>query len=313
MSILSVTDILGIEKPLVQAPMNWLTDARLVASVSNAGGLGVLGPNAGQNATYSLERTKENLKAEIQKTKALTDKPFGLNLLLPLDNPFSQATLEIGLEEKVPVFVTVGEADYKVFERIKESGARIIHRPLTPTVENMKEAEKFGADILVATGFDEGGVLPQQAYGTFTILPTMVDAVSVPVLAAGGINDVRAVKAAFAFGASGVYIGTRFLATEESPMASAAKDLMLRSDYKDLVFVSATQRSLATSFGRKMSEQFEQDHQADTDKSIAQAGGLRPAMLEGDIEQGIISVNTGIGLITDIPTVKALIHRLMEK
>ena len=94
-------------------------------------------------------------------------------------------------------------------------------------------------------------------------------------------------------------------------MASAAKDLMLRSDYKDLVFVSATQRSIATSFARRMSEQFEKDHQTDTDKIIAQAGGLRPAMLDGNIEQGIISVNTGVGLIKDIPTVETLIQRLM--
>ena len=241
----------------------------------------------------------------------MTDKPFGLNLLLPLDNPFSQATLEIGLEEKVPVFVTVGEAEHAVFERIKQSGARIIHRSLTPTFESMREAEKFGADILVTTVFDEGGVLSQQVSDTFTILPTMVDDVSIPVLAAGGINDAHAVKVALALGASGIYIGTRFLATKESPMASVAKDLMLRSDYKDLVFISVTQRLIATSFARRMSEQFEQDHQADTDKIIAQAGGLRTAMLDGNIEQGIISVNTRIGLIEDIPTVEALIHRLM--
>ena len=308
----SMTSILNIEKPIVQAPMNWLTDAHLVTSVSNAGGLGVLGPNAGQNGTFSPEITKENIRNEIRKTRALTDKPFGLNLLLPIDNPFSQATLEVGLEEKVAAFVTVGDADRVLFDRIKESGAKVIHRPLTPTIQNMQEAEDFGADILVATGFDEGGVLPQQAYGTFTILPNMVDAVSVPVLAAGGINDARGVQAALSLGASGVYLGTRFLVTQESPMSTAAKEVIIASSYEDLVFVSERQRSLKTDFALKEANRYQAGNR-NTDQEIAQAGGLRPAMLNGDIPNGIISVNTGIDMIKDIPNVATLIHNLFEK
>lgn len=123
-----VTSILGITYPIIQAPMNWVTNAAFVAAVSNAGGLGVLGPNSGQTQSYSPEETYTKMREEIQNTKALTDKPFGINIILP-NNPFSQALLDAGLDEGVAVFVTLGEADHEVFERIKAAGKRIIHHP----------------------------------------------------------------------------------------------------------------------------------------------------------------------------------------
>ena len=216
-----VIKILGTKYPLIQAPMNWLTNAELVAAVSNSGGLGILGPNAGQREAYSPEVTYQKFREEIQKTKSLTDKGFGVNILLPI-NPFSEALLNAAIDEGVKYFATVGDADSIIFKKIKENNGIIIHRPLNPNSKNMKEAESLEVDLLVATGYDEGGVIPSQQIGTFSIVPAMVDSVSIPVLAAGGINDKRGVKAAFALGASGVYIGTRFLLNSARTLVTLA-------------------------------------------------------------------------------------------
>lgn len=306
-----VTDLLGITYPIVQAPMNWVTNASLVAAVSNAGGLGVLGPNAGQHQGYSPEETYTKMREEIQKTKHLTDKPFGINILLP-NNPFTQALLDAGLDEGVAVFVTVGDADPEVFEKIKAAGKRILHRPLEPTSQAMQEAERLGADALVATGYDEGGVIPARPIGTFTIVPAMVDAVSIPVLAAGGINDRRGVQAAYALGASGVYMGSRFLMTQESPMAENVKEALLSAKNEDMLLVAKQQRSLATAFARELEDDYTSEKASQTNTQIIrERGGVRAGMLEGDLINGIISMNTGIEIIQDIPTVQELIRDLM--
>lgn len=319
----NVSVILGTKYPLIQAPMSWITDANLVASVSNAGGLGVLGPYAGTdpNKPYvekSFAEKVEQTAQEIQKTKALTDKPFGINVIVmtnegaPLDD-FTQISLQAAFAQGVRHFITVGNAHSQVFAEIKKRNGIIIHRPLTPTVSNMREAQAKGADLLVATGYDEGGHIPRQAWGTFTVVPTMVDALDIPVLGAGGINDRRGVKAMFALGAKGVFIGTRFIATQESPASKLVKQKILQSGYADILAVSPIQRSIHTLTAEKLAQQFaDKNNQQDLDEVIAKLGGLRPAMLEGKLDEGIISVNTGIDIIQDIPSVAQLVHQLME-
>lgn len=316
----AVTEILGTTFPIIQAPMSWITDAKLVAAVSNAGGLGVLGPNAGQTTvTSGPTETAERMRKEIQKTQTLTDKPFGINILLggeniDENNPFLNGLLNVSFEEKVKYFVTVGEVNKKVFAQIKNHGGTIIHRPLTPTIAKMKYAEAVGADILVATGYDEGGVIPDKAFGTFTVVPTMVDAVNIPVLAAGGINDSRGVKAAFALGAKGVYVGTRFIVTEESPAAEATKLKIIASTYDDILSVSYNQRSIKNTASKKLGELFlDPTNKKDLNKEIGKLGGVRPGMLAGELDRGIISVNTGIDTIDRIDSVETLINNLMQK
>lgn len=306
-----VTEILRTVYPIIQAPMNWVTNAELVAAVSNAGGLGVLGPNAGQRQGYSPEETYDKFREEIKKTRSLTDNAFGINILLPM-NPYSQALLEAGLDEGVGHFATVGDADKEVFDRIKAAGAVIIHRPLDPTSQNMKEAEQLGADILVATGYDEGGVIPQRHIGTFTVVPAMVDAVEIPVLAAGGINDKRGVQAAYALGASGVYVGSRFLMTKESPMAENVKQVIITAKNEDMLLVANQQRSLVTDFSIKLEEKYTGDDSSiENTEIIRRRGGIRSGMLEGDLINGIVSMNTGLEVIKDIPAVKGVIEELM--
>ena len=307
-----VIKILGTKYPLIQAPMNWLTNAELVAAVSNSGGLGILGPNAGQREAYSPEVTYQKFREEIQKTKSITDKNFGINILLPI-NPFSEALLNAAIDEGVRYFATVGDADSIVFKKIKENNGVIIHRPLNPNSENMREAESLGVDLLVATGYDEGGVIPSQQIGTFSIVPAMVDSVSIPVLAAGGINDKRGVKAAFALGASGVYIGTRFLLTKESPMSNKVKEQILKSKNQDVLLVAKQQRSLNTKIAVMLESKYEDLATSNENMEIIREnGGIRSGMLEGDLENGIISLNTSIEIIKNIPSVKDLIEELMN-
>ena len=307
-----VIKILGTKYPLIQAPMNWLTNAELVAAVSNSGGLGILGPNAGQREAYSPEVTYQKFREEIQKTKSITDKNFGINILLPI-NPFSEALLNAAIDEGVKYFATVGDADSIVFKKIKENNGVILHRPLNPNSENMREAESLGVDLLVATGYDEGGVIPSQQIGTFSIVPAMVDSVSIPVLAAGGINDKRGVKAAFALGASGVYIGTRFLLTKESPMSNKVKEQILKSKNQDVLLVAKQQRSLNTKIAVMLESKYEDLATSNENMEIIREnGGIRSGMLEGDLENGIISLNTSIEIIKNIPSVKDLIEELMN-
>ncbi|WP_369039235.1 nitronate monooxygenase [Stenotrophomonas maltophilia] len=311
-----VARILGTELPLIQAPMSWITSAAFVAAVSEAGGLGVLGPSAGQNTLSSgPAETIERMRAEIRKTRSLTCKPFGLNVLLTSGEPldaFTSDWIQMGAEEGVRHFVCVGNATEKAFAHIKGLGGTIIHRPLTPTVTNMRQAEALGADILVATGYDEGGMIPSRALGTFTVVPTMVDAVEIPVMATGGINDRRGVLAAFALGAEGVYIGTRFIATIECPAAQNVKESIVASGFDDMVFVSPIQRSLRGSKANQLAALHEDPrNDQDLDKEIASLGGLRPGMLEGRLDEGVISVNTGIDVIRSVPSVAALVRSLL--
>jgi len=311
-----LTQLLGTRYPLVQAPMSWVTSAHLVAAVSNAGGLGVLGPHAGHSTVpRSTEETVERMRAEIRKTRGMTDKPFGLNVILAgseAPDAFNTAWITMALEEGVTHFVSVGNATERAFHLMKQQGATLIHRPLTPTVANMRQAEALGADVLVATGHDEGGHIPASAWGTFTIVPTMVDAVRVPVMATGGINDRRGVRAAFALGAEGVYIGTRFIVTQESPAAQSVKDRIVSSGYDDMAFVSPIQRSIRTRTADHLAGLFQDRHNTlDLDDEIRQLGGLRPGMLLGDMDEGIISVNTGIDIIQSIPSVQELVDSLL--
>lgn len=203
-----ICQILNIEKPIIQAPLSWLTDARLVAAVGNAGGMGVLGPNAGltaETAVFTPEETAQKMREEIQKVKALSDKPFGVNLIPMAENDiWTPPMVEVIKAEKVPavVYTGYGEGTIKpeLFAELKQAGVKIIYRDLNPTPQNTRLAEQAGADIIVATGFDEGGTLPAVALGTFSIVPLIADSTDLPVMGAGGIVDRRTAKAVLALG-----------------------------------------------------------------------------------------------------------------
>lgn len=318
-----ICQILGIEKPVIQGPLSWLTDARLVAAVSNAGGLGVLGPNAGltaETAVSTPHETAEKMREEIRKTKALTEKPFGVNLIPSPENdiwtpPILQVIKEEGV--KVVVYTAYGEGAVipALFNELKAAGIAIIYRDLDPSPENTRIAEAAGADIIVATGFDEGGTLPGKALGTFSVVPLIADAVqNVPVLAAGGITDGRTAKAAQALGASGVFAGSVFISTEESRVPQSVKDKIIQSDGLDMQLFR-TQPAYYRSLPGKLTEKLVAMDKAgasneEIGKVMGGLRGLRIGMLEGNTDEGYISLGTGIGSIRGVKSVADVVNEL---
>lgn len=318
-----ICEILGIEKPVIQGPLSWLTDAPLVAAVSNAGGLGVLGPNAGltaETAVSTPEATAEKMREEIRKTKKLTDKPFGVNLIPSAENDiWTPAILPVIKEEAVKAVVYTGYGDGTIipalFDELKAAGITIIYRDINPTPENTRAAERAGADIIVATGFDEGGTLPGTILGTFSIVPLISDAVeNVPVLAAGGIVDKRTARAAHALGAEGVFAGSVFISTEESRVPSSLKDKIVAANGLDLSLfrtVPDYYRSLPGTLAAKLVEMDKagasKEELADTMGGLR---GLRVGMLEGDTDKGYVSLGTGIGGIRKVASVAEVVEQL---
>ena len=301
--------------------MSWMTDAKFVAAVSNAGGLGILGPNAGlMKAPKTTEELLSTVRAEVRKTKALTDKPFGLPIILSNDlNTMSDLT-DLIIEEQVAVALInfLDGIDYKpLIQKLKNAGVKTIFRALNPTPRNSREAELLGADILVATGFDEGGTVPNRVIGTFSIVSQIVDSVSIPVMAAGGIADVRGVRAALALGAEGVYVGSVLLPTLECRMAESVKQQLVESTAQDLLLFR-TQPAYYRSLPTKLSQTLvEMDNSGATREELAEAQkggyGMRLGMLEeGRADEGYISVGNGITYIKSIRSVKEVVEDLMQ-
>ena len=312
-----VTQILNIKFPIIQGPMNWLTDAKFVAAVSNAGGLGILGPNAGQeNPTRDSNEIVNRRHQEVIKTKELTNKPFGMVLVITMNAKDTQALVNIAITEHVPVVMINGVPGIlkpELITPLKENNIKIIYRPLNPTVAEVREAEKAGADIIVATGFDEGGTLPKQVIGTFNIVPTISDAINIPVIAAGGITDIRHVRTAFALGAEGVYVGSAFLATKENRAASNIKESIVNSTSDDLYLFRTLPyfyRSLPTTLGKKLKNMSDSGASREEIDQLMH-GMMRIGMYKGK-EEGYISLGNGISEIHSILSVKDLISNLMQ-
>lgn len=318
-----ICQILGIEKPVIQGPLSWLTDARLVAAVSNAGGLGVLGPNAGltaETAVSTPQETAAKMREEIRKTEALTEKPFGVNLIpTPENDIWTPPILQVIKEEGVKVVVYTGYGEGAVipslFNELKEAGIKIVYRDLNPTPENTRLAEAAGADIIVATGFDEGGTLPSKAMGTFSIVPLIADAVqNIPVLAAGGITDQRTARAAHALGAEGVFAGSVFISTLESRIPQSVKDKIITANGLDMLLfrtLPAYYRSLPGKLAEKLVEMDKAGaSNEELGKTMGGLRGLRIGMLEGNTDEGYISLGTGIGSIQSVKSVAEVVNEL---
>ncbi|KEA52083.1 diguanylate cyclase [Mangrovibacter sp. MFB070] len=318
-----ICQILGIEKPVIQGPLSWLTDARLVAAVSNAGGLGVLGPNAGltaQTAVSTPHETAEKMREEIRKTKQLTEKPFGVNLIpTPENDQWTPPIVRVIKEEGVKVVVYTGYGDGAVipalFNELKAAGITIIYRDINPTPENTRIAEAAGADIIVATGFDEGGTLPGKALGTFSIVPLIADSVvNVPVLAAGGITDKRTARAAHALGASGVFAGSVFISTQESRVPQSVKEKIIAANGLDMVLFRTLPDYYRSLPGKLVGKLAQMDKAGASKDEVAKVmgglRGLRLGMLEGNTDEGYISLGTGIGSIHGVHSVAQVVDEL---
>ncbi|MFH1091492.1 MAG: nitronate monooxygenase [Pseudomonadota bacterium] len=226
-----ICELLGIEYPIIQAPMNWISGADLVAAVSRAGGLGTLGPNAGQKTpSRDPEEVGERLRGQIRKVKSLTDKPFAVNISAstdPQNKPFGDKYLEVSLEEKVAVAITIMGHPRQHTKRLQEAGIKVLHCVTTP--RQAHHAQEAGVDAIVSEGYEGGGHIGNEDLTTLTLVPQIVDKVKLPLIAGGGIGDARGFLAMLALGAEGVYMGTRFLATSESDAHPDFKEAVVRA------------------------------------------------------------------------------------
>lgn len=311
--------LLGIRYPIVQAPMNWITGADLAAAVSNAGGLGTLGPNAGADTiTSDVDETAERLRRQIRKVKSLTDKPFSVNFLIGYEKwemsevgrRYSQRCIEVALEEGIPV-ATTSVGPPQVYTRLlKEAGVKVLHA--VSTAAQAQKAEKAGVDAVICEGYEGGGHKALTELTTMSIVPMVADAVKIPILAAGGIADARGLVAALALGADGVHMGTRFIATHESDAHPKVKQAVIQSRDDCTVTVNkwvVAGRDLKNTFTSKYAEMMEQGASVE---GLFQQPMYR-ALVRGDVEDGEIPCGQSAGTIDRIVSAAEVIESIMQE
>lgn len=280
--------------------MAWIATAELSAAVSNAGGLGVIG--AGHMPPDVLRR-------EIQKTKALTKNNFGVNIMLM--SPFVKEVMQVVIEERVPVVTTGAGNPGEYIAALKEIGTKVI--PVVASVALAKRLERIGVDAIIAEGMESGGHVGEVT--TMALVPQVVDAVSVPVIAAGGIGDARGVIAAFALGAQGVQIGTRFVASQECIAHPNYKEAILRAKERSTVVTGISTGHPARVIANKLTREF-----ADMEKSGASieelerlgAGKLRAAAVEGDVNYGSVMIGQIAGMVDCVKPVDEIIQEILR-
>ncbi|SJZ47764.1 enoyl-[acyl-carrier protein] reductase II [Pilibacter termitis] len=301
-----ITEILNIDYPIFQGGMAWIADADLAGAVSRAGGLGIIG---GGNAP------KEVVVEQIRKIKATTDKPFGVNIMLL--SPFVDDIVDAVIEEGVKVVTTGAGNPSKYMERFKEANIKVM--PVVPSVALAKRMEKIGADALIVEGMEAGGHIGKLT--TMALLPQVVDAVEIPVVAAGGIGDGRGVAAAFMLGAEAVQLGTRFLVAKENNVHQNYKDKILAARDIDAIVTSqhfghavrALKNNLTREFDKQEKLAFQQEN---PDLEIFEElgrGALRIAVVDGDVKNGSVMAGQIAGMIHKEQTVEEIILELMSE
>lgn len=301
--------LLGIEYPVIQAPMNWISWADLAAAVSNAGGLGVIGPNPGTTEeTKDVNETGERLRREIKRAKLLTQKPFAVNLVTSFqDQPegadvYCTRCLEVILEEGVSAVVVAGDNPGKYLEPLKKAGTKVLYRamPVTPAVA--KEAERVGVDAVIAVGSEGGGHSGNDRISTFILLPAVAGAVNIPVIGGGGIVDGRGMAAALALGAQGVFMGTRFMATIECNTHENVKQAVLDATETSTTTVSGpfgVLRALKTPVIEHCAR-LEASGSNPYEIAKVYRPRYRKGMLDGDTADGVFVCGAGAALIKDV-------------
>ncbi len=295
----NICELLGIEYPLIQGGMAWVATAELAAGVSNGGGLGLI---AAGNAPADY------VKEQIKKARELTDKPFGVNVMLL--SPFAEDVIKMLLEEKVDVITTGAGNPAKYIPAFKEIGTKVI--PVIPSVAIALKVQKSGADAVVAEGCEAGGHIGELT--TMTLIPMISDAIEIPVIAAGGIADSRGVKAAFALGAQGVQVGTRFICSDECTVHQNYKDMVVAAKDRDAVvtgrFTGHPVRTLKNKATRMM-DKIEKEGDVAAFEKLG-AGALRAAVVDGDTQMGSVMAGQSAGLVKDIKPCAEIIQELFE-
>ncbi len=296
-----VTRLLGIEYPIIQGGMAWVAEYHLAAAVSEAGGLGVIGAG-GAPASW--------VRDQIREVKKLTEKPFGVNLMLM--NPESDEIAKIIAEEGVQVVTTGAGNPEKYMQMWKDAGVKVI--PVVASVALARRMERCGADAVVAEGCEAGGHIGETT--TMALVPQVVDAVSVPVIAAGGMADGRGVAAAFMLGAKAVQMGTCFVTVKESIVHDNYKKYVIKAKDIDTRVTGRTTGHPVRTIRNKQTKEYLRLEAAGTsfeELELLTLGGLRKAVVEGDVESGSIMAGQIAGLVKDEVTAKELVVRINDQ
>jgi enoyl-[acyl-carrier protein] reductase II len=294
-----LTELLGIEKPIIQGGMAWIAEGILAAAVSNAGGAGII---AAGNAPAEV------IRGEIRKARELTDKPFGVNVMLL--SPTAEEIAHLCAEEKI-AFVTTGAGNPgKYVELWKNAGIKII--PVVPSVALAKRMERSGADAVIAEGTESGGHIGENT--TMCLVPQVADAVKIPVVAAGGIADGRGVAAAFMLGAVGVQCGTRFLSAEECQVHENYRNLVLEAGDTDSIvtgrFTGHPCRGVKTKFAKSLLK-FERDGGTPEEFERLTVGALRKAAVDGNVDEGSFLCGAIAGLVTKVQPAAEIVNEMI--
>ncbi len=295
-----VCDLLGIEYPIIQGGMAWVATAELAAAVSNAGGLGLI---AAGGAPADVVRE------QIKKCRTLTDKPFGVNVMLM--SPFADDIMQMLLEEKVAVVATGAGNPAKYIPALKEVGIKVV--PVIPSVAIAVKMEKAGADAVVAEGTEAGGHIGELT--TMCLVPQVVDALSIPVIAAGGIADTRGAVASFALGAEGIQVGTRFICSTECIAHQNYKEAVLNAKDRDAVVTGRANGAPVRALKNKLTREYDRlEKNGATREEIEElgVGGLRRAFLEGDTEMGSLMAGQSAAMVQKIEPCADIIKSYFE-
>ncbi|MBZ4671547.1 MAG: putative enoyl-(acyl-carrier-protein) reductase [Oscillospiraceae bacterium] len=296
-----ITKLLGIKYPILQGGMAWVAESTLAAAVSNAGGLGII---AGGSAPIDY------LRDQIRRAKSLTDKPFGVNIMLM--SPNAEELAKLVIEEKVPVITTGAGNPGKYMEDWKAAGIKVI--PVIPSVALAKRMERAGADAVVAEGTESGGHIGENT--TMCLVPQVVDAVSIPVIAAGGIADGRGIAASFMLGAEGVQVGTRFLVAEECQIHPNYKQLVLDAKDTDTIvtgrFTGHPCRGIKTKYTKGLLN-FEREGGSPEEFEKLTVGSLRKAAVDGNIDEGSFLAGAISGMVNKIQPAKEIVEEMFAQ
>ncbi|MFL5294921.1 MAG: NAD(P)H-dependent flavin oxidoreductase [Phenylobacterium sp.] len=306
-----LTEMFGVETPIVMGGMTGVGYGELVAAVANAGALGFI--------VAHLFPSAEELHAEIKKTRELTDKPFGVNLtLLPSLNPipydeYRRAIIESGIK----IVETAGRSPIEHLPDFKAAGIKVIHK--CTSVRHSVTAARLGVDVISIDGFECAGHPGEDDIGLIVLLPATVDAVDIPVIASGGMADGRSLVAALALGADGVNMGTRFMATQECRIHEAVKDGIVKGTERDTLLINRTLRNTSRVARNAISEEVAKIQQDptktidDVRELVAGVRGRTNVLKGGDLDGGIWTVGQSQALIHDVPTCKELVANIMRQ
>ena len=296
-----VTELLGIEKPIIQGGMAWVAESHLAAAVSNAGGFGLIGA---ANAPADVVRNY------IHEARELTDKPFGVNIMLM--SPFAEDIAQLVTEEKIAAVTTGAGNPEKYMAQWKAAGIKVI--PVIASVALAKRMERVGADAVVAEGTESGGHIGQAT--TMTLVPQVVDAVQIPVIAAGGIGDGRGMAAAFMLGAEAVQMGTRFCVADECVIHDKYKDRILKAKDIDSEVTGRSHGHPVRGLRNQMSREYlrlEKEGAEFEELERLTVGSLRNAVIDGDVKNGTVMAGQIAGMIIKRQSCQEIVDEVMDQ